>query len=412
MKLPTNLRQSLLARADVCRHSALLSLQHPDQNAIELSFGAASHAFAERLMTDLIEQGEKSLYAPAEGEDPVAAAKQVASMSAAMVDEILRDHPEFVVPIVHPSHSVDHLRQCCYHIAVGLDVDPDTVLGIEQSYELELECGRKLTGRLDLLSLPRPDVIDVADYKNSFNVPSQSDYEGLFQMLAYALLVMFGKPVDGPPMGDGIAYIRTRQLFPRYLDDDNVLRSREVLLSRQEIQDWRHDLERLASDFMGRLATLDTDEPAPFPATPGSHCAQCAAPALCPLPAELRRHAGTVNSVEDASEALASVLRSRAGADAMMKEVRAWAKNGGAVRVGDFEFDWRETEKWETDWDGLEPAIFEAAMFGKPFELGQYRKRKTVQSFAKRKLAPEEIAAQIEEEAADAGDRFGDDAPF
>jgi hypothetical protein len=90
--VPTNFRQSLLARADVCRHSAMLALTTPEQDAHELAFGAAAHAFAERLMNDLIAQGEKSLYAPAEGEDPVAAAREVASLSAAMVDEILREH--------------------------------------------------------------------------------------------------------------------------------------------------------------------------------------------------------------------------------------------------------------------------------------------------------------------------------
>jgi hypothetical protein len=52
--VPTNFRQSLLARADVCRHSAMLALTVPDQDAHELAFGAAAHAFAERLVNDLI----------------------------------------------------------------------------------------------------------------------------------------------------------------------------------------------------------------------------------------------------------------------------------------------------------------------------------------------------------------------
>lgn len=441
VQLPRTLRQSLLARADACRRSAYLALKYPNQTAHELAFGSAAHAFLERLLSDLIAQGEQSLYAPAEGEDPVAAAREVASLSGAMVDEILREHPEWPVPVAHESHSVDHLREVCYHVAVGLDVDPGSVLGLEQSFELDLECGWTLTGRVDVLTQLRPDTLGVDDAKSSFNVESESAFEALFQMRAYPLLVMFGHPVefleceacdgrgekiyDGemgvcvscegaggetrrlPALGDGIQFIRSRHLYPRYLDD-GTLRERSVILTRQQIQDWRHDVERLAADLVARFGSWDEDA---WPAISGSHCNECACQMECPLPAKLREYAGTVNDRDRAGLVLASAERMRAQASAAVKEVRNWAKLNGAVRVGDYEWDWRDTAKWETDWGELEPAIFEAANFGAPFDLGLYRREKVVQSFTKRKLSPDELAAGDEEAHADGDARWGE-VPF
>lgn len=400
-------RQSLLARADVCRYSAKLALDHPDQQAHELHFGAAVHAFAERLMNDLIAHGEKTLYAAAEGEDPVSAAREVASLSAAMVDEILREHPEWPVPTVDPSHSTDHLRQVCYHLAVGLDVDPDKVLGVEREFELELECGKLLTGRIDLLSEADPGTLLVDDYKSTFNVPSESAYEGLFQMKAYALLVLLGRPRDGlPPLGDGVQFVHTRQVFPRYLSDDGALRERSTVLSRQEIMDWRWDLERLASDFLARL-----EADGPWPATRGAHCSECAAPRLCPLPPRLRDYAGSINTREEAELAMAATEAAAADVAAMRREIRNWSKRNGALRVGDLEYAWRETMKHDpVDWDALEEDLYEAQTFGAPFSVEKHVRVKAGQSFSKRKLEPDEL--EEKEAAVDADERWGADAPF
>jgi RecB family exonuclease len=410
IELPTTLRQSLLARADACRRSAYLMLRHPDQQAHELHFGSAAHAFLERLITDLIQQGEPSLYAPAEGEDPVAAAKQVASLSAAMVDEVLREHPEWPVPIAHPSHSVDHLRQIAYHLAVGLPVDPAAVLGVEQSFELDLENGWLLTGRLDVLSQARDDTLEVSDLKSTFNVESESGFSSLFQMRLYALLAMFGFPVDSGgnrlmPVGEGVGWVQARHLYGRYLTDENEVRTVGTVFSRQEIQDWRHDVERLATDVVDRMGVDSLDA---WPATPGSHCSQCAAPQECPLPPKLRDYAGTVNTVEQASLALGAADRTSAVVNATRKEVREFAKRAGPIRVGDGEYRWVETEKWDTDWEGLEAAVFEAVNFGAAFDLSLYRRRKSGTSFKFVKGEP----AELREEAKANGERFGDSAPF
>jgi hypothetical protein len=394
---PTTLRQSLLARADACRRSAYLALKYPDQRSVEMDFGSAGHFFLERLVSDLIAQSEPSLYAPAEGEDPVAAAKQVASLSAAMVDEILREHPELNVPIAHKSHSVDHLRQVAYHLAVGLPFDPQQVLGLEQSFELDLECGWMLTGRVDVLLGLRDDTLGVDDAKTSYNTEDdRATFENLFQLRAYALLVLFGVPVDPAgnrllSVGDGVNWVRARHLYPRYLTGENEVRTMEAVFSRQQVQDWRHDLERLAADFVVPFDAAPEFFEGDWPARSGSWCSECACQQECPLPPKLRDYAGTVNTVEQASLALGAADRTSAVVNATRKEVREFAKRAGPIRVGDGEYRWVETEKWDTDWEGLEAAVFEAVNFGQPFDMSLYRKRKPGTSFKRVRLEPDEI---------------------
>lgn len=421
---PARFSQTLLAKADACRRSAYLYLKYPGSTGHELWFGSAGHAFAERLLSDLIAAGQPTLYEPGytqgpEGElvpeDPATAARQVASMSAAMLDEVMAEHPEWAVPIAHKSHSRDHLRQCAYHLAAGLDVDPQTVLGLEQKFVLDLPCGVTVSGKLDVLADLGSDVLGVDDYKFTFNVPAQADFVEIFQLKLYGVLAMFGVPeVDGvrqDPVGDGIQFVRGRQVYPRYLEDDGTVRTREVVFSRQQLQDWLHDLDALAADVARRLGSLEEES---WPAVAGSHCSECPCQMECPLPAKLRDYAGTVNDRERAALALGAAVRAREVANATVREVRNWAKRNGPVVVGDVEWAWRDTTKHDpVDWEGLEAAVWRAQQFGEPFDASLFVRTRVGQSFAKRKLAPAEVAAQIEEEAkADGGSRFGDDAPF
>lgn len=431
VSVPKRFRQSMLARANGCKRSAYLYAKYGGgQPAVELDFGSAAHLFFERAMSDLIARGEKSLYVPSFTQDPktgdavpedaVRAAMEVASLTAAMVDEILREHPELSVPISHESHSVDHLREVAYHWAIAQDVDPDTVLGLEQMFVLDTDCGIVLSGKLDLHLLLSGGVFGVEDYKTSYNVPGQAESEALMQLKLYALMALVGNPVevvDGewhrlPPLGDGVNYVRGRMVFPRMKPDEDGLRTREVLFTRQQLFDWRSDLNLMVEDLARRFGVIEDPERAwRFPAVSGSHCNTCACEAECPLPARLRDYAGTVNTREEAAATLAAVERSRALSNAGVKEAREWAKRNGPVRVGDCVWEWRDTAKHvPVDWDGLEAAVFEAAQFGRPFEKELFLRTRTSPSFVKRKLVPEEI-----EEANANGDgssRFGDDAPW
>jgi hypothetical protein len=421
---PTRFRQSLLNRANGCKRSAYLYAKYGGGGtAVELDFGTAGHLFFERAMSDLIANEEKTLYSAAEGEDPVAAAREVASLTAAMVDEVLREHPELSVPIAHPSHSVDHLREIAYHWAIAQDVDPESVLGLEQLFTLETPCGVTVTGKVDCLMGLDPDVLGVDDQKTSFNVPAQSEFEAFLQIKLYALMALVGTPVDVAadgswqprlPVGEGVNMVRGRMVYPRMKPHDGALLSREVFFTRQELLDWQHDLNGMVEDLARRFGIIeDSDRAWRFPAVAGAWCSECPCALECPLPPRLRDHAGTINDPDQAALALASILTVRRDADAMMREVRNWAKRNGSVRVGDFEFAWRETVKHDpVDWDALEAALYEAQTFGSPFAREMFVREKVGQSFSKRKLEPEELQEETADAKQSADERWGESAPF
>lgn len=411
---PERLSQTLARLFDRCKRSAYLYMKHGGGTpSHDLDRGTAAHMFAERLMRTLIEQEEPSLYAPAEGEDPVSAARQVASMTAAMVDEIAAEHPELTLP----AFEWDAVRQMAYHLAVGLDVDPRNVVGIEQKFVLDLECGWTLSGKVDLASIDG-DFGYVDDWKTSFHVPPQGDFEKSIQVKLYAVLLMFGQPVTKrpkgeerhPPLGDGLQFVRGRELYPRYLTDDLRLRERYSVFSRQQLVDFRlNDLERIGRDLSAALESWK------FPAVPGSHCSECPCEPECPLPADLRRHAGEINSEEQAVEALAWAERTSDRVNATRKEVRNFAKSHGPLRVGDLIFEWRPESSWVTDWPGLEEHVVECAVFGRPLDLPAFRKERVSTKFAKRRLTAEELGEADEvggDEAPSADEKWGAEAPF
>jgi hypothetical protein len=412
---PTRLSQTLARYFDRCPRSAYLYVKyrggvpsHP------LNRGTLFHLFAERLMTDLIQQGERSLFAPAEGEDPLHAARQVASMTTAIVDEVLAEHPDLHLA----SDELDAVRAMAYHTAVALDVEPEKVIGVEQKFVLDLDCGWTVSGKVDLAWLDS-DWGYVEDYKTGLHIPSQGDFEHSIQVKLYAALLMFGQPVakrpDGseerhPPLGDGLQFVRGRELYPRYLTDDLRLRERYSVFSRQQLVDFRlNDLERIGRDLSAALESWK------FPAVPGSHCSECPCEPECPLPAELRRHAGEINSEEQAVEALAWAERTSDRVNATRKEVRNFAKSHGPLRVGDLIFEWRPESSWVTDWPGLEEHVVECAVFGKPLDLPAFRKERVSTKFAKRRLTAEELGEADEvggDEAPSADEKWGAEAPF
>ena len=382
---PGRFSQTLLAKEQACPRSAYLYVKYrggPGSHPMDV--GTAGHMVFERLMTDLIVRGESAL-AP---EDP----RQAASMTAAVVDEVLRNQPELVVTAA----EADGLRESAYHWAVGNDVNPQDVAGIERLFVLTLDCGVTVSGKLDLLSLPSPELGQVDDYKVTFNLQPQEEYEASFQPWMYAALVLYGRPVDAAgeleefEAGKHLKGVLARELYPRYLRDDGLLQRREVLMSRQAIADFRADLERQAARLMERFTTWE------FPARAGSWCSRCPAPHECPLPEHLRDHAGTINNREQAEEAWERVQIEKPRIAAIEREVKEFAKAHGPIRVGDLEWCWEPTEGravkktgGRSDWDGLAQAVQESVTVGTPFVLTEWVKPTTGNTFKKRKVTTE-----------------------
>jgi hypothetical protein len=440
---PTRLSQTFLRHADRCMRSAYLYLKYRGGTpAVELDFGTAYHLFAEQALIDLIVAGEQTLYAPQEGEDPRIAARSVASHTAAMCDEILRERPELTLP-ARGTHSRDALRQLAYHFAIGNDINPQEIAAIEKKFVLDLDTGWTVSGKIDVATLSDdPRVGGVHDHKTTFAMPAQGDFEELYQLRLYALLLVFGnpvepaqcpechgKPMDGapiavcstcdglgvverrlPPIGGDLQWVRARELYPRLLDAEGKIRFRSTVVSRQELIDWRRDLEEQSLKVAEALETWR------WPAVPGSlQCRECPCRPECPLPAHLRRHAGEIESNEQAAEAAEWVETTSAQLTATKKELRSYSNVHGPIRYGtDKVYEFSTSESWSTDWENLELAIERARLYGEPLDLSLYRQPRVSTSYRSRKLTAEELEPEVAttEEVLDADARWGSKAPY
>jgi hypothetical protein len=147
----------------------------------------------------------------------------------------------------------------------------------------------------------------------------------------------------------------------------------------------------MASTLGERFASWD------FPARSGSWCSTCPAAAECPLPAELRDHAGEINTLEQATEAWERALHVKARVAAIEREVKNFCKaHAVAIEVGDLRWEWAPSEGRAlrksgrgSDWDGLQAAVVEAAEFGAPFDIAEWVVPTVSNGFKKSKVTRE-----------------------
>lgn len=392
---------TFLRYADSCLHSALLYTKHRGgAPSMHMQRGSAFHAVAERMTLALVEQGESSLFAAQPGEDAAVAAREVASLSSAFVDEVLRERTDLHVS----TGEADAIRVMAFHWAAATVLDPNRVIGVEQKFVADVG-GREVSGIIDLaLAGPQDGLAEIVDYKTSFYVPEAESYRQSFQPRFYAFLLMHGFPVrkvDGvevrdPSLGDRTQWVTTREVYPRYLSSEGNLRERDHVLSRTDVAQFRGDLERLIERV--ERAAADGE----WPAVLGDHCSVCPARAECPITDTLRSWAGEVNTPEQAREAAAWADVQGERVAATNKELKAWANRNGPIRYGkdlvrDFVLvESRSVKKkgGKSDWEGLSEAVFRAAEFGEPFQLGEWVKESGSTNFKRRVLSAEELAEE------------------
>lgn len=390
LERPQRLSQTLLSHHDRCPRSAYLYLKHNGgPQSHPMAFGSAAHVVMERMLWELIDRGEPNLYARIETEDPVHAKRQVASFTQTFVDEVLRERPDLVVPLV----QVDDLRELAYHWAVGNEIDPARVVAVERKFVLDVG-DYTLSGIIDVAEQDG-DTVTITDYKSSLFVPSQDDFEAQFQGPVYAVLAMFGQPVVKASTEDGVQEVRmlplrgvnrvqVRQAFPRYLRDDRLLaREFPQPLTRTRLHELRGDIERLVDRFDGAL------ESGLWPAVPGSHCSICPARPECPLSEALRDFQADVTAETAPAHAERWYFLSMQ-ASRLKRALKEIAKDGGPVPIGsDLVLDFKLEEQTVTDWDGY----FEARAMGGPVSIEQFRRKRVSTKFDKRKVSKEERAA-------------------
>lgn len=455
---PDRYSQTLLAKSDKCMRSAYLYVKwHGGAPGHQLDRGSLAHAVFARMSEDLILTDNESYISPEftqdkHGvlieEDPETAARQIASMTAEVVDEVAREHPELVVPF----EEMEAVRMMAYHFAIGWRLDPNTVAGVERKFVMDI-AGHEVSGIIDFCTIDG-QTGGVDDYKTSWNRIEQGDYEDSFQGRLYALLLVFGFPVEKivcpdcngagdvedfmhgrppgncvtcrgyavieqrlPSLGQHIQRVKTREIYPRFMEQqpDGTLRmqQRDNTLSRTNLADFRRDLER-------KIAQVDeARESGNFPAVDGGHCQQCPARPECPLPEHLREH-GRIVDAETAAVAASWSDQVKAQASAVDTDLKRWAgENGGRVRYGTDlvrEFKTSQTRsvrksQGKADWDGLKVAVERARELGEEFDYDYWVKTGSTNSFKRRVLSAAELAAE-EAPAESLDERFGAEAPF
>ena len=357
---PEAFRQTLLRYFEHCPRSGYLSLRTPETSAFPLDRGTALHLVAERLMRDLIAQGEER-YAEA-------GATELSEMTGALVDEVLDEHPELSLRHI----DADAVRAMAYHLAVGADVSPGSVLGIEREFATELE-GEQVTATVDLVYEIDQDTLGIDDYKSSLGVPAQEEFSShfyAFQLRFYAWIAMTTE------MGS-YSQVRARCVFPRYLDDDGKIRTRELVMDKQRVLEFGRDLARLmrrvqagfedlyeleAGGDVGPLRQKPLGQK--WPAVPGDHCVYCPAEVDCPIPARYRRWQGAIQKPEHAAEALewAEVMGRRVSKT--KEEARAFIEKTGPLGAGGSVWDLivsttnaLKKRKGRSDWEGMAEAV-------------------------------------------------------
>jgi hypothetical protein len=271
-------------------------------------------------------------------------------------------------------------------------------------------------------------VVLVRDYKSSRAMPSFEDVsrkrpDGTlmaknFQLVLYALAVAFGVPVreeicptcvgagcetcrrgvveipEPFRVADRAQRFDLEFVYPGIPFEDGTIGRRQVSLTRLELVEYRASLEGL----LQRVGL--SEESGDWPAVVSDDgCAECPAKQLCPIPAELRDHRGTINTVAEAAEALEKLDREAAIHAAIRKEIKAFAKahgvsiRFGADKVGEIAPP-SQSERID-DKDGMFAAMDRAMRFGEPFDRGEFvRVVRSANTFRARTLTEEELAAE------------------
>jgi hypothetical protein len=347
--LPEKLSQTFLAKFASCPRSAYLYRKYKGgAPSAPLIRGSLFHEVVEELTQMLLINEEPFI--------PYDVAREV-------IYDVLSRHPEWVIEPM----DLDAVRLMVFHWCNHFRIDPETIFGIEQMWELELPGGTIIRGKVDLLCLV-PGMSRNMDYKTSLHMKSQTDWEKDFQGVFYDVLIAFGHTEDGQMMSGDVQMFESSVEYPRYVFEDR-LAFRVSYRDRLELEDHRLYLVDLVAKVK------EAWETGKFPAISGSHCNECPASQECPLVASLRDGAGELHTHKDASRAAEDRKFHQSESKRISTMLRKWINDYGPVPYGkDKEVAIVAKETRKTDWDGLPPAIERAVELGEEFEISDFVK--------------------------------------
>lgn len=338
--------QSVMARMNVCPHSALLYAEQRGNNvqSAAMSRGSAFHLFAEEAIKQMVRDGEPQM-PPDVGRE--------------LVDHICDTNLDLVLP----HHERDTLRSMAWNWCLGTTVDLSNPPSLEE--EVSFTVGKwTIVGRIDWLVTVGEYDIYIKDYKTSLAMQSQEDFERSFQTYLYAL----AKSEQNPKLDR----FHVAEEYPRFVSqrcpacdtynhagveeckecksagpfDPPQIARRKITLGKRELHDFKRTLERLLAQleenleipltvYVGAGECYGTTNH--WPASPGSHCGTCASPADCPLPRSQRPV--EVRTEDDAVSLAEHTHRLDADLKTAKKSLRLWVDENGPLRYGDQEWD-------------------------------------------------------------------------
>lgn len=424
-----------LKHFQACPRSGYLYLLHKGTaQSVEMARGSAFHEIAERATRAMLVEQEE---------------RMPGDLIKAIVQEVLAESPV-------PWSEHDYIRECSYRWAEQTTLDPSKVIGVEQLVELEVG-GWRVRCKLDLIEQGADGSVRIDDYKTSRAAPPYEEIARKrpdgpaggkmaakqFQLVVYALAARYGHPVRvepcaacggggvgdlrwGPgiepelgnteipcgscggrghveipepfPLAAGALWFDLRLVFPGIKNQEGTMVTRDVSLTPLELGEYRGSLEATLANLDRALETDD------WPAIQSDEaCKECPASKLCPIPKELRDHAGEINSVDDLREASEVLERRKASDAALRKEIKSFMVGHdlrevryGATRA--WRFDYSESERIEHK-DEMWAAIERAVEFGEPFDKGRFVRVVGSTKLVVVDLTPDELAESDEEAA-------------
>lgn len=396
---PTRSFSVTLGRAyNLCPRAAFLYAKYRREMApkAELLVGSVCHRVYELATKTAVEEGEST--PPPE-------------LVKAIVNEVLAD-PGYWCPVEYH----DYIRESAYRWASETVIDPETLIAVETLFEVDL-------GPLVLRAkIDRAELHDggkrlvVKDYKSTRNLYSQEDIgrkrnDGTiaakdYQLVSYAVACVFGVPIresvdlvtgerrevrEPFSLAEHAQVVDVAYVFPG-IEVQGEMAERGATLTILELHEYRDSLVAQAAQI------VESRESGDWGAVYGEgHCVECPCQAECPIPAERRRHAGTISSIEDAAEAQEQLAAEKLVHTARDKELVNFVKS---LPKGHQQLFWGRNHVLEVGYQEVEEIVDREEMWaamqravehGEPFDRAKHVKVKKSTPIKRRKLSEAEL---------------------
>lgn len=413
--LGERISMTMLKHFNNCPRAGFLYAKHRRDGVqtVPMVRGSALHAVIERSIRAALDAGERQI--PGE-------------LVKAIVAEVLE---EYAVPI----EEHDYIRESAHRWAAEWQLfEDEKTVGLETLFVLEV-AGWAVRCKVDYASVKTDDTkhVHIEDQKSGRGIPAYDEVSRKrkdgsiaaknLQLILYMLAVVFGRPVrfvecidcsgsgresaDDPRLhvdceqcaGRGSLEVIGEQVargcteasadfvFPGVEDKIGLMMRRPVSLTRLEMLEYLESLETIVRRVARAEQTGD------WPAVVGAGCAECPCSLECPIPVELRDHAGTINTEDEAREAFAVRAVRTKQERALGRELRAFVKQlpGSRLTYGKdqvAEFAARESVEVKD-----KPGMYEAIAGGMSVEDAKARFEKVSKgtTFVERELSSDEI---------------------